>query len=92
MEVSNQVAMDIPDIGPGSVCDHNHSGPTMGQGHQPIPTAVDVRNVYIASKLMSEFMHYAQVLPCASLFSWRGMLQSCITRCQRLSFIATGAT
>lgn len=59
VRVTNQVALDMPHLQPGAGCDHSHAA--VPQGHAPVPTSVDIRTVYLSTKVMSEFMAYAKV-------------------------------
>lgn len=62
MRVENQLAMDLPDIPHGVSCGHCHAEPSPAlPGPDLVPFSVDIRNVYIATKLMHEFMEYAKV-------------------------------
>ena len=60
--MTNQVAMELPHLPPGACCDHAPpAAPVLGQGHGPVPTSVDIRTVYLSTKVMAEFMAYAKV-------------------------------
>ena len=65
LEVTNQVAMEVPDIGPQATCDHIHHAadalPAPPSGKTKHKSEVGIRTVYLSVKVMHEFMAFAKV-------------------------------
>jgi hypothetical protein len=65
MPVRNQVALEVPIVEPGATCDCAHT-PSVVEAestHKVVPAPEQMRSVFISTKLMSEFLHYAKVGP-----------------------------
>jgi hypothetical protein len=67
MAVTNQVVHEVPLVEPGATCDCAHVEPHMPSAvpgestHSVLHAAKGLRSVFISTKLMSEFLHYAKV-------------------------------